>query len=170
MNRIKRKKPEFRRIAAMIMAAAMIISVIPFPEGLFHVTAAAAVKMSATWTAANSTLTDFDDAEAASVKGGKLTNDTGDTIQISGTATFTKRNSNNNSDFWADKGVSLDIPVVEGAKTCTLTIVSYYDITESNANPVLVSGMENVKITRTGTSNWSTYTEMVGNGWPASIA
>ena len=48
MDRIKRKKPEFRRIAAMIMAAAMIISVIPFPEGLFHVTAAAAVKMSAT--------------------------------------------------------------------------------------------------------------------------
>ena len=43
-------------------AAAMIISVIPFPEGLFHVTAAAAVKMSATWTAANSTLTDSDDA------------------------------------------------------------------------------------------------------------
>ena len=84
MDRIKRKKPEFRRIAAMIMAAAMIISVIPFPEGLFHVTAAAAVKMSATWTAANSTLTDSDDAEAASVKGGKLTNDTGDTIQISG--------------------------------------------------------------------------------------
>ena len=41
MDRIKRKKPEFRRIAAMIMAAAMIISVIPFPEGLFHVTAAA---------------------------------------------------------------------------------------------------------------------------------
>ena len=44
MDRIKRKKPEFRRIAAMIMAAAMIISVIPFPEGLFHVTAAAAVQ------------------------------------------------------------------------------------------------------------------------------
>ena len=53
MDRIQRKKPEFRRIAAMIMAVAMIISVIPFPEGLFHVTAAAAVKMSATWTAAN---------------------------------------------------------------------------------------------------------------------
>lgn len=138
----------------MIMAAAMIISVIPFPEGLFHVTAAAAVKMSATWTAANSTLTDSDDAEAASVKGGKLTNDTGDTIQISGTATFTKRDS----DFLANNGVSLDIPVVEGAKTCTLTIVSYSDITESNANPVLVSGMENVKITRTGTGDWSTYT------------
>ena len=154
MDRIKRKKPEFRRIAAMIMAAAMIISVIPFPEGLFHVTAAAAVKMSATWTAANSTLTDSDDAEAASVKGGKLTNDTGDTIQISGTAIFTKRDS----DFLANNGVSLDIPVVEGAKTCTLTIVSYYDITESNANPVLVSGMENVKITRTGTGDWSTYT------------
>ena len=154
MDRIKRKKPEFRRIAAMIMAAAMIISVIPFPEGLFHVTAAAAVKMSATWTAANSTLTDSDDAEAASVKGGKLTNDTGDTIQISGTATFTKRDS----DFLANNGVSLDIPVVEGAKTCTLTIVSYSDITESNANPVLVSGMENVKITRTGTGDWSTYT------------
>ena len=154
MDRIKRKKPEFRRIAAMIMAAAMIISVIPFPEGLFHVTAAAAVKMSATWTAANSTLTDSDDAEAASVKGGKLTNDTGDTIQILGTATFTKRDS----DFLANNGVSLDIPVVEGAKTCTLTIVSYSDITESNANPVLVSGMENVKITRTGTGDWSTYT------------
>lgn len=154
MDRIKRKKPEFRRIAAMIMAAAMIISVIPFPEGLFHVTAAAAVKMSATWTAANSTLTDSDDAEAASVKGGKLTNDTGDTIQISGTATFTKRDS----DFLANNGVSLDIPVVEGAKTCTLTIVSYSDITESNVNPVLVSGMENVKITRTGTGDWSTYT------------
>lgn len=154
MDRIKRKKPEFRRIAAMIMAAAMIISVIPFPEGLFHVTAAAAVKMSATWTAANSTLTDSDDAEAASVKGGKLTNDTGDTIQISGTAIFTKRDS----DFLANNGVSLDIPVVDGAKTCTLTIVSYYDITESNANPVLVSGMENVKITRTGTGDWSTYT------------
>ena len=44
MDRIQRKKPEFRRIAAMIMAVAMIISVIPFPEGLFHVTAAAAVK------------------------------------------------------------------------------------------------------------------------------
>ena len=54
--------------------------------------------------------------------------------------------------------MSLDIPVVEGAKTCTLTIVSYYDITESYANPVLVSGMENVKITRTGTGDWSTYT------------
>ena len=154
MDRSKRKKPEFRRIAAMIMAAAMIISVIPFPEGLFHVTAAAALKMSATWTAANSTLTDSDDAEAASVKVGKLTNDTGDTIQISGTLTFTKRNS----DFLANSGVSLDIPVVEGAKTCTLTIVSFYDITESNANPVLVSGMENVKITRTGTGDWSTYT------------
>ena len=38
MDRIQRKKPEFRRIAAMIMAVAMIISVIPFPEGLFHVT------------------------------------------------------------------------------------------------------------------------------------
>ena len=29
MDRIQRKKPEFRRIAAMIMAVAMIISVIP---------------------------------------------------------------------------------------------------------------------------------------------
>ena len=99
----------------MIMAVAMIISVIPFPEAV-SCNSGGSSKDVGNMDSCQFNINRFRRCEAASVKGGKLTNDTGDTIQISGTADIYKKDS----DFLANNGVSLDIPVVEGAKTVRL--------------------------------------------------
>lgn len=50
MKKSVRKKGWFKRISAVIMAVALILSGLYIPDGLFAVKAKAAESMSATWT------------------------------------------------------------------------------------------------------------------------
>ena len=135
MDRIQRKKPEFRRIAAMIMAVAMIISVIPFPEGLFHVTAAAAVKMSATWTYTD-TMYDSSNNEVSELSGsiGILVNTNNDVLNVDASSgkMSNRKKLGYGSDFQINNGTVLTFPIIKGAKRCTITIQAFIELTTEN--------------------------------------
>ena len=154
MGRKVKKQGGLRRVAAVLMAVAMVLSVMPVEPGLFSITVNAAEKLSAVWTTADSVLKDTNNMEADSVKGGTLTNNNGNVIDISDANTFTKRTSN--GDFLVNGGVELSLPVVSKAKTCTITLVSYNDIT-SDSHSVTVDGMKDTSISKSG-SGWLTYT------------
>ena len=154
MGRKVKKQGGLRRGAAVLMAVAMVLSVMPVEPGLFSITVNAAEKLSAVWTTADSVLKDTNNTEADSVKGGTLTNNNGNVIDISDANTFTKRTSN--GDFLVNGGVELSLPVVSKAKTCTITLVSYYDIT-SDSHSITVNGMKDISISKSG-SGWLTYT------------
>ena len=154
MGRKVKKQGGLRRVAAVLMAVAMVLSVMPVEPGLFSITVNAAEKLSAVWTTADSVLKDTNNTEADSVKGGTLTNNNGNVIDISDANTFTKRTSN--GDFLVNGGVELSLPVVSKAKTCTITLVSYYDIT-SDSHSITVNGMKDISISKSG-SGWLTYT------------
>ena len=155
MGRKVKKQGGLRRVAAVLMAVAMVLSVMPVEPGLFSITVNAAEKLSAVWTTADSVLKDTNNTEADYVKGGTLTNNNGNVINISDANTFTKRTSY--GDFLVNGGVELSLPVVSKAKTCTITLVSYYDIT-SDSHSITVDGMKDTRITKSGTSGWLTYT------------
>ena len=159
MDRIKRKKPEFRRIAAMIMAAAMIISVIPFPEGLFHVTAAAALKMSATWTYTD-TMYDSSNNVTSKLEGagqtGTLVNTNGDALKVDATA---GKFSNRGKDFQVKSGTVLTFPIIKGAKRCTITIQASGEMTTEN---ITAAGLDNVTVTPLSNGKEKKY-EISGN-------
>ena len=154
MGRKVKKQGGLRRVAAVLMAVAMVLSVMPVEPGLFSITVNAAEKLSAVWTTADSVLKDTNNTEADSVKGGTLTNNNGNVIDISDANTFTKRTSY--GDFLVNGGVELSLPVVSKAKTCTITLVSYNDIT-SDSNSITVEGMKDTSISKSG-SGWLTYT------------
>ena len=154
MGRKVKKQGGLRRVAAVLMAVAMVLSVMPVEPGLFSITVNAAEKLSAVWTTADSVLKDTNNTEADSVKGGTLTNNNGNVIDISDANTFTKRTSN--GDFLVNGGVELSLPVVSKAKTCTITLVSYNDIT-SDSHSITVDGMKDTSISKSG-SGWLTYT------------
>ena len=154
MGRKVKKQEGLRRVAAVLMAVAMVLSVMPVEPGLFSITVNAAEKLSAVWTTADSVLKDTNNTEADSVKGGTLTNNNGNVIDISDANTFTKRTSN--GDFLVNGGVELSLPVVSKAKTCTITLVSYNDIT-SDSHSITVDGMKDTSISKSG-SGWLTYT------------
>ena len=154
MGRKVKKQGGLRRVAAVLMAVAMVLSVMPVEPGLFSITVNAAEKLSAVWTTADSVLKDTNNMEADSVKGGTLTNNNGNVIDISDANTFTKRTSS--GDFLVNGGVELSLPVVSKAKTCTITLVSYNDIT-SDSHSVTVDGMKDTSISKSG-SGWLTYT------------
>ena len=154
MGRKVKKQGGLRRGAAVLMAVAMVLSVMPVEPGLFSITVNAAEKLSAVWTTADSVLKDTNNTEADSVKGGTLTNNNGNVIDISDANTFTKRTSN--GDFLVNGGVELSLPVVSKAKTCTITLVSYNDIT-SDSHSITVDGMKDTSISKSG-SGWLTYT------------
>ena len=154
MGRKVKKQGGLRRVAAVLMAVAMVLSVMPVEPGLFSITVNAAEKLSAVWTTADSVLKDTNNTEADSVKGGTLTNNNGNVIDISDANTFTKRTSN--GDFQVNGGVELSLPVVSKAKTCTITLVSYNDIT-SDSHSITVDGMKDTSISKSG-SGWLTYT------------
>ena len=154
MGRKVKKQGGLRRVAAVLMAVAMVLSVMPVEPGLFSITVNAAEKLSAVWTTADSVLKDTNNTEADSVKGGTLTNNNGNVIDISDANTFTKRTSY--GDFLVNGGVELSLPVVSKAKTCTITLVSYNDIT-SDSHSITVEGMKDTSISKSG-SGWLTYT------------
>lgn len=154
MGRKVKKQGGLRRVAAVLMAVAMVLSVMPVEPGVFSITVNAAEKLSAVWTTADSVLKDTNNTEADSVKGGTLTNNNGNVINISDANTFTKRTSS--GDFLVNSGVELSLPVVSKAKTCTITLVSYYDIT-SDSHSITVDGMKDTSISKSG-SGWLTYT------------
>lgn len=158
MKKSGRRKVWFKRVSAMIMTVALVLSGISVPDGLFSTTAKAAEKLSATWSPTNSTLTDASGADqtasGGSVVNGKLTNEAGNIINITG-GQFRVRNGN--GDFLVNANTVMELPVVSGAKSCTVTLVSYDDITTGDS--VAVSGMSNVEIKNTtGKGSWDTYT------------
>lgn len=128
----------------MIMAAAMIISVIPFPEGLFHVTAAAALKMSATWTYTD-TMYDSSNNVTSKLEGagqtGTLVNTNGDALKVDATA---GKFSNRGKDFQVKSGTVLTFPIIKGAKRCTITIQASGEMTTEN---ITAAGLDNVTVT-----------------------
>ena len=162
MDRIQRKKTEFRRIAAMIMAAAMIISVIPFPEGLFHVTAAAAVKMSATWTYTD-TMYDSSNNAVSELSGsiGILVNTNNDVLNVDASSgkMSNRKKLGYGSDFQINNGTVLTFPIIKGAKRCTITIQAFNELTTEN---ITAAGLDNVTITPLSNNGWKKY-EISGN-------
>lgn len=50
MGRKVKKQGGLRRVAAVLMAVAMVLSVMPVEPGLFSITVNAAEKLSAVWT------------------------------------------------------------------------------------------------------------------------
>ena len=160
MKKSGRRKVWFKRVSAMIMTVALVLSGISVPDGLFSITAKAAEKLSATWSPTNSTLTDASGADQTASSGGvvngKLTNEAGNIINITG-GQFRVRNGNSNCDFLVNANTVMELPVVSGAKSCTVTLVSFDDITTEGS--VAVSGMSNVEIKNTtGKGSWDTYT------------
>ncbi len=122
VGKTKRKKNQYRRISAVIMAIAMIISVIPFPQGLFMITADAAQKMTATWTYTDTMKNSSGDVVTqltGSGQTGTLTNGN-DVLQLDGTkGKIAQRKSDN--DFQVNGGASFGVPVISGAKSSKVT-------------------------------------------------
>ena len=146
----------------MIMAVAMIISVIPFPEGLFHVTAAAAVKMSATWTYTD-TMYDSSNNEVSELSGsiGILVNTNNDVLNVDASSgkMSNRKKLGYGSDFQINNGTVLTFPIIKGAKRCTITIQAFNELTTEN---ITAAGLDNVTITPLSNNGWKKY-EISGN-------
>ena len=81
----RRRREWFRRSSAMFMALALIISGLSLPEGLFSITAKAAEKASAEWTASSTMYADGDNDNSVTElngKSGKLVNSNNDELLI----------------------------------------------------------------------------------------
>lgn len=153
MDKNKQKRLGFRRISAMIMALAMILSVVPFPAGIFSMKVNAATILHTAWTTSDGTLTDSTGTEAAEIATGgtgKVTNAAGQEMQVAGS--FKKRTSN--GDFQVNAGAVLKLPVVSGAKNCTVKLKAYSTV---STDSLTFSGMSNVSITTESGSGWTTY-------------
>ena len=164
-----RMKRRVRSIVSIALVVAMVCAVIPYwPEGLFMDKVQAATE-SSEWTTANSTLYAAADSTAPVTQTStgsefKLTNASDKSITIQSESTGQLKVRSEQGDFQVNNGTVLTIPVVTGAKKCTISLAAYSDVNTS----VQVSGTGVVSSTITpdtaGTS-WSVYTiDCVLNG------
>ena len=151
----RRRREWFRRSSAMFMALALIISGLSLPEGLFSITAKAAEKASAEWTISSTMYADGDNDNLVTElngKSGKLVNSNNDELLINANSgKITKRSS----DYLVNPNTELTFPIVNNAKTCTITLQAYTAITADN---MAFIGMSNIKITeKSSSSGWKLY-------------
>ena len=127
----RRRREWFRRSSAMFMALALII------------TAKAAEKASAEWTVSSTMYADGDNDNSVTElngKSGKLVNSNNDELLINANSgKITKRSS----DYLVNPNTELTFPIVNNAKTCTITLRAYVAVTADN---MAFTGMSNIKM------------------------
>ena len=149
MKKSVRKKGWFKRISAVIMAVALILSGISIPDGLFAVKAKAAESMSAIWTYADTNDKMFDSNGNKVTKleknSGKLLNS--DNNELTVDATSGKFASNGSSAYQTNAGTLLTFPIVKGAGRCTITLKSESTLTASD---IELDGMQDTTVQAKG--------------------
>ena len=154
----QKKKSWFKRVSAVLMTVALVLSGISLPDGLFNITVKAATKASASWTVKDTMYADGDSDNSVtelSGKSGKLVNSSGDELLVDATAEGAKiTNRVSNGDYQVNKGTTLTFPVVSGAKTCTITLNAY---DEKTADNIQCTGLSNIKVTEQSATSWKNY-------------
>ena len=162
MKKSVRKKGWFKRISAVIMAVALILSGISIPDGLFAVKAKAAESMSAIWTYADTNDKMFDSngnkVTQLQKNSGKLLNS--DNNELTVDATSGKFASNGSSAYQTNAGTLLTFPIVKGAGRCTITLKSESTLTASD---IELYGMQDTTVQAKGSKIYE-ITGYVNNG------
>ena len=124
----RRRREWFRRSSAMFMALALIISGLSLPEGLFSITAS---------------------------KSGKLVNSNNDELLINANsgkmANRSLKAGSTNKDFQVNAGTVMTFPVINNAKSCTVTLQASSGIT---VDDIECTGMNDVKVTSGGSKSY----------------
>ena len=162
MKKSVRKKGWFKRISAVIMAVAFILSGISIPDGLFAVKAKAAESMSAIWTYTdtNDKMFDSNGNKVTKLEGnsGKLLNS--DNNELTVDATSGKFASNGSNAYQTNAGTLFTFPIVKGAGRCTITLKSESTLTASN---IELDGMQDTTVQAKGNKIYE-ITGYVNNG------
>ena len=154
----RRRRAWFRRSSAMFMALALIISGLSLPEGLFSITAKAAEKASAEWTVSSTMYADGDNDNSVTElngKSGKLVNSNNDELLINAQSGKMSNRSlktgSTNKDFQVNAGTVMTFPVINNAKSCTITLQASKEIT---VDDIECTGMSDVKVTSGGSKSY----------------
>ena len=154
----RRRREWFRRSSAMFMALALIISGLSLPEGLFSITAKAAEKASAEWTVSSTMYADGDNDNSVTElngKSGKLVNSNNDELLINAQSGKMSNRSlktdSTNKDFQVNAGTVMTFPVINNAKSCTITLQASKEIT---VDDIECTGMSDVKVTSGGSKSY----------------
>lgn len=154
----RRRREWFRRSSAMFMALALIISGLSLPEGLFSITAKAAEKASAEWTVSSKMYADGDNDNSVTElngKSGKLVNSNNDELLINANsgkmANRSLKAGSTNKDFQVNAGTVMTFPVINNAKSCTVTLQASSGIT---VDDIECTGMNDVKVTSGGSKSY----------------
>ena len=162
MKKSVRKKGWFKRISAVIMAVALILSGISIPDGLFAVKAKAAESMSAIWTYADTNDKMFDSngnkVTQLQKNSGKLLNS--DNNELTVDATSGKFASNGSNAYQTNAGTLFTFPIVKGAGRCTITLKSESTLTASD---IELDGMQDTTVQAKGNKIYE-ITGYVNNG------
>ena len=162
MKKSVRKKGWFKRISAVIMAVALILSGISIPDGLFAVKAKAAESMSAIWTYAdtNDKMYDSNGNKVTKLQknSGKLLNS--DNNELTVDATSGKFASNGSNAYQTNAGTLFTFPIVKGAGRCTITLKSESTLTASD---IELDGMQDTTVQAKGNKIYE-ITGYVNNG------
>ena len=162
MKKSVRKKGWFKRISAVIMAVALILSGISIPDGLFAVKAKAAESMSAIWTYADTNDKMFNSngnkVTQLQKNSGKLLNS--DNNELTVDATSGKFASNGSNAYQTNAGTLFTFPIVKGAGRCTITLKSESTLTASD---VELDGMQDTTVQAKGSKIYE-ITGYVNNG------
>ena len=154
MKKSVRKKGWFKRISAVIMAVALILSGISIPDGLFAVKAKAAENSSASWSMSDKMYKEGDSENTVSELNkakGTLVNSNNDELILDAT---NAKITNRNQDFQVNTDLVLTFPLVENARTCTITIQSYNELTNDN---IEIAGMSDYVFTTDTTTSYKSY-------------
>ncbi|MEE0183265.1 MAG: pectinesterase family protein [Lachnospira sp.] len=154
MKKSVRKKGWFKRISAVIMAIALILSGISIPDGLFAVKAKAAENSSASWSMSDKMYKEGDSENTVSELNkakGTLVNSNNDELILDATSA---KITNRNQDFQVNTDLVLTFPLVENARTCTITIQSYNELTNDN---IEITGMSDYVFTTDTTTSYKSY-------------
>ena len=162
MKKSVRKKGWFKRISAVIMAVALILSGISIPDGLFAVKAKAAESMSAIWTYADTNDKMFDSNGNKVTKlernSGKLLNSDNNELKVD--TTSGKFASNGSNAYQTNAGTLFTFPIVKGAGRCTITLKSESTLTASD---IELDGMQDTTVQAKGNKIYE-ITGYVNNG------
>ena len=154
MKKSVRKKGWFKRISAVIMAVALILSGISIPDGLFAVKAKAAENSSASWSMSDKMYKEGDSENTVSELNkakGTLVNSNNDELILDATSA---KITNRNQDFQVNTDLVLTFPLVENARTCTITIQSYNELTNDN---IEIAEMSDYVFTTDTTTSYKSY-------------
>lgn len=154
----QKKKSWFKRVSAVLMTVALVLSGISLPDGLFNITVKAATKASASWTVKDTMYADGDSGNSVTIlqkNSGKLVNSNRAELLVDATG---GKFQNQGSYYQVNANTKLTFPIVSGAKTCTITLNACNEITVDN---IECTGLSNINVTKQSTSGtvkgWKNY-------------